>query len=238
MSEAQRERADRILDTAKDLLLRWGYRRIRIEEIAKRSGVGKGTVYLHWRTREQMLSAVGARETAEMIDVVVDAMRADPAEVAPHRLMRRIFIEAMSRPVLRAIYTQDVETMDALVADGSQKAMGGASFAGWRDYLGIVHEHGLLRRELRPADVHYPLTTTVFGFFAADPLVPEELNMGLEEKADHLAETVRRAFERPRAPSRQHLEAAAEKVIASYERLAEDFRVFTYGARDRSKGAS
>ena len=103
----EQERADRILDTAKDLLLRWGYRRIRIDEIAKRSGIGKGTVYLHWRTREQMLAAVGSRETAEMMDAWIDAMRVDPAQVMPHRLMRQIFVEAMGRPVLRAIYTED-----------------------------------------------------------------------------------------------------------------------------------
>jgi len=230
MSDAQRERADRILDTAKDLLLRWGYRRIRIDEVAKRSGVGKGTVYLHWRTREQMLAAVGSRETAEMVDAVIDAMRADPAEVVPHRLMRRIFIEAMRRPVLRAIYTQDIETMDALVADRSQKAMEGANFVAWSEYLEIAHEHGLLHRELRPADVHYPLTTTVFGFFAADPMLPSELDLRLEQKADYLAATLRRAFEPPRPPAGRHLEAAAGKVIAIYERLAKEFRVLTYGA--------
>jgi len=232
MSDAQRERADRILDTAKDLLLRWGYRRIRIDEVAKRSGVGKGTVYLHWRTREQMLAAVGSRETAEMVDAVIAAMRADPAEVVPHRLMRRIFMEAMRRPVLRAIYTQDIETMDAPVADRSQKAMEGANFVAWSEYLEIAHEHGLLHRELRPADVHYPLTTTVFGFFAADPMLPSELDLRLEQKADYLAATLRRAFEPPRPPAGRHLEAAAEKVIAIYERLAKEFRVLTYGASD------
>jgi AcrR family transcriptional regulator len=231
----QRERADRILDTAKDLLLRWGYRRIRIDEVAKRSGVGKGTVYLHWRTREQMLSAVGSRETAEMMDVVISAMRTDAAEVMPHRLMRRIFIEAMSRPVLRAIYTQDVETMDVLVTDRSQKAIGSANFAGWSEYLEILHEHALLRPELAPADVHYPLTATVFGFFAAEPLLPEELELSLEDKADQLAGTLQRAFEPPRPPAGKHVEAAADKVIALYERLAEQLRAYAYGT---DQGAS
>lgn len=227
--DARHERADRILDTAKDLLLRWGYRRIRIDEIAKRAGVGKGTVYLHWRTREQMLSAVGTRETAEMVDAVVAALRVDSAEVAPHRLMRRIFVEAMSRPVLRAIYTQDIETVDALVTDGAQKAMGATNFAGWREYLTIVHEYGLLGQGLRPEDVHYPLTASVFGFFAAEPMLPDELGLTLDEKADQLASTLRRAFEPARFPARKHLDAAAAKVIAHYERLAEEFRALTYG---------
>ncbi|BBY41846.1 TetR/AcrR family transcriptional regulator [Mycolicibacterium celeriflavum] len=228
---ARRVRADRILDTAKDLLLRWGYRRIRIDEVAKRSGVGKGTVYLHWRTREQMLSAVGTRETAEMIDAVAAAIRADPQQVMPHRLMRRIFLEAMQRPVLRAIYTQDVDTMDALVADSSQRSIG-ANFVGWREYLSILHEHGLLGEGLRPEDVHYPLTASVFGFFAAEPMLPDELRMNLDEKADQLANMLRRAFEPIRPPGTKRVQAAADKVGALYERLAGEFRTLTYGGDD------
>jgi AcrR family transcriptional regulator len=201
--DARRERADRILDTAKELLLRWGYRRIRIDEVAKRSGVGKGTVYLHWRTREQMLSAVGTRETAEMIDAVAAAIRADPQEVMPHRLMQR-----------------SVE----------------ANFAGWREYLAILHEHGLLGEDLRPEDVHYPLTASVFGFFAAEPMLPDELRLSLDEKADQLANTLRRAFEPTRPPATKRVEAAADKVGALYERLAEEFRTLTYGGgHDDSK---
>ncbi|MDV3128932.1 TetR/AcrR family transcriptional regulator [Mycobacterium sp. 21AC1] len=228
MPDTQRVRADRILDTASDLLLRWGYRRIRIDEVARRAGVGKGTVYLHWRTREQMLGAVGSRETARMVDAVIEALRADPPVVMPSLLMRRIFVEAMGRPVLRAIYTQDVETVDALATDRSQKAMEGANFVGWRDYLEIVHEHGLLRDELRPAEVHYPLTATVFGFFAADPLLPDELDLSMEEKADQLAGTLQRAFEPTRPPARKHIEAAAEKVAILYAQVAEQFRTLTY----------
>lgn len=237
MAEARRERADRILDTVSDLLLRWGYRRIRIDEVAKRSGIGKGTVYLHWRTREQMLAAVGSRETARMVDAVTESIRTDPRTALPHLLMRRIFIEAMGRPVLRAIYTQDVETVDALATDRSQKAMGGANFAGWRDYLEIVHRHGLLREGLLPADVHYPLTATVYGFFAAEPLLPDELDLSLDDKADQLAGTLQRAFEPSRPPARKHLDAAAGEVVDLYERIAEQFRTLTYaeGDGDESK---
>ncbi|MGV0744846.1 TetR/AcrR family transcriptional regulator [Mycolicibacterium sp. XJ870] len=233
--DARRERADRILDTAKDLLLRWGYRRIRIDEVAKRSGIGKGTVYLHWRTREQMLSAVGTRETAEMVGAVVSAIRGGPQEVMPNRLMRRIFLEAMQRPVLRAIYTRDTDTMDALVADNSQGSIG-ANFAGWREYLTILHGHGLLGEGLRPEDVHYPLTASVFGFFAAEPMVPDELGLSLDEKADHLANMLRRAFEPMRPPAAKRVEAAAGEVGALFERLADEFRTLTYGGgNDDSK---
>ncbi|HEX3548661.1 MAG TPA: helix-turn-helix domain-containing protein, partial [Mycobacterium sp.] len=81
------ERADRILNTARDLLLRWGYRRVTIDEVARRTGVGKGTIYLHWRSREELFHAVSAREAAAMTDAVVGALEHDPAEVTLHRYL-------------------------------------------------------------------------------------------------------------------------------------------------------
>ncbi|WP_396923333.1 TetR/AcrR family transcriptional regulator [Mycolicibacterium sp.] len=232
MPDRQRERADRILDIAADLLLRWGYRRIRIDEVAKRAGVGKGTVYLHWRSREQMLAAVAARETARMIDAVVEGLRSDAGEVVPHRLMRRIFLEAMSRPVLRAIYTRDVDTVDALAGESSQVSAQSANFVAWQEYLRIAHDQGLLRDGLRPADAHYPLTAMTFGFFAVEPLLPAEVDLSLEAKADQLAESVRRVFEPARPPGRDHLDAAAAAAVALYERAAGEYRAVTYGTRE------
>ncbi|MEU2613175.1 helix-turn-helix domain-containing protein [Micromonospora sp. NPDC007271] len=58
------------------------------------AGVGKGSIYLHWRSREQLFFAVGTREAVAMLAAVVAAMREDPQEIALHRYMRRFFLEA------------------------------------------------------------------------------------------------------------------------------------------------
>ncbi|MGP3961464.1 TetR/AcrR family transcriptional regulator [Nonomuraea sp. 3N208] len=220
------ERADRILDAAKELLLRWGYRRVTIDEIAKRAGVGKGTIYLHWRTREQLFFAVGAREAVAMLDAVVAGMRSDPAEIALHRYMRRFFLEAMRRPVLRAIFTRDAETLDKFLASPARKPLEGAKLLASREYLGVLARHGLLRDGLRPEDLDYPLPTIVFGFFAIEPLLPAEVTLGLEEKADALADTLRRTFEPERLPD---CAPAAERVIEIFEGLSRDFHDAAYG---------
>ncbi len=54
----RQERADRILDAAAELILRWGYRKTTIDDIAKQAGVAKGTIYLHWKTREDLFMAL------------------------------------------------------------------------------------------------------------------------------------------------------------------------------------
>jgi AcrR family transcriptional regulator len=226
------ERADRILDTAKDLLLRWGYRRVTIDEIAGRAGVGKGTVYLHWRSREQVFLAVGAREAVAMIEAVVAAMRADPAEVALHAYMRRFFLEAMRRPVLRAVFTRDADMLDKFLASPARRPLDSAKLLASREYLGVLAEGGLLRAGLRPQDLDYSLPTIVFGFFAVEPLLPAGLDLTLEEKAGHLADTLRRTFEPGETPAPAQYAAVAERVTGIFERLAGEYRDVAYGKKE------
>lgn len=232
MPDSRTERADRILDVAEDLLLRWGYRRVTIDEVAKRAGVGKGTVYLHWRTREQLFNAVGARAAAGMMDDVAAAMRADPVEAFLHNVMRRVFVLAMKRPVLRAIYTRDEETMGALVSDESRQPLESAKLVASHAYLRVLHEYGLLREDAKPEALHYPITATVFGFFAAEPFLRDDDDFDLSSKARQLAETLRYAFERTRAPRAHRLAECAAKAATVYEQLADDYRRSVYGDTD------
>jgi AcrR family transcriptional regulator len=228
-SEDRRARADRILDTARDLLLGWGYRRVTIDELARRAGVGKGTVYLHWRSREEVFHAVSAREAAAMADAIVDAVRNDPAEVALHRYLRRLFVEAMDRPVLRALYTRDADTLGTFLTAAHHQRLEESKLGVNREYLGVLAAESMLRPELRLPDLDYTLPTIVFGFFAAEPFHPPAITLSLEQKADQLADTVRRAFEPADAPSRATVKRAAAKALPILERLAHDYWAATYG---------
>jgi AcrR family transcriptional regulator len=225
----RRERADRILDTARELLLSWGYRRVTIDELARRASVGKGTVYLHWRSREEVFHAVSAREAAAMADAIVQAVRDDPAEVALHRYLRRLFVEAMNRPVLRALYTRDTDTLDTFLASTHHHHPEESKLGVSRDYLGVLAAESMLRPGLRLNDLDYTLPTIVFGFFAAEPFLPPSLGLTLEQKADQLADTVRRAFEPTDRPSRAAVKRAAVKSIPILERIALDHRTAAYG---------
>jgi AcrR family transcriptional regulator len=225
----RQQRADRILDTARDLLLSWGYRRVTIDELARRAGVGKGTIYLHWRSREEVFQAVSAREAAEMADAIIDAVRTDPTEVALHRYLRRLFVEAMNRPVLRALYTRDADTLGTFLAAAHHHRLEESKLDVNRDYLSVLAAEGLLRPDLHLENLDYTLPTIVFGFFGAEPFLPPSLNLTLAQKADQLAETIHRAFEPTQKPSSDTVKRAANKAIPILQRLARDHRMATYG---------
>ena len=101
-SEARRARAGRILDAAAELLSQHGYRRVSIDDVAALARVGKGTIYLHWKTREGLFWAALQRDAMRMLDDLVRRLDEDPGLAVPHRLMPAIFLEVVRRPLVKA----------------------------------------------------------------------------------------------------------------------------------------
>ena len=44
-----------ILDATDRLLARYGYRKMTVEDIAMEAGIGKGTIYLHFSSKEEVV---------------------------------------------------------------------------------------------------------------------------------------------------------------------------------------
>lgn len=73
---ATARRREEILDAAVELFAREGYRRTDLQVVADRLGVGKGTVYRHFPSKEQLfLGAVdrGMRRLREIVDAAAAA---------------------------------------------------------------------------------------------------------------------------------------------------------------------
>ncbi|WP_326619426.1 TetR/AcrR family transcriptional regulator [Streptomyces decoyicus] len=191
------QRADHILDAAGELLVAWGYGRVTIDEIARRAKVGKGTVYLHWKTKDALLLAVMLKTQSHIHQRQLERMRADPLEILPSRMMRRHFLDFQGEPVLRALYTDDADILGRL-NDTAKKEFAELMGQGdryLRRHLEALREHGLVRDD---TDVHhqqYALLATSNGFFTAEALLSDRAPDTLEVRADILARTIRSALE-------------------------------------------
>ncbi len=56
--EQKQERRDHILDTARNLLLTHNYDQIQMIDIAKAAGLAKGTLYLYFKTKEELFLVI------------------------------------------------------------------------------------------------------------------------------------------------------------------------------------
>ncbi|WP_433413657.1 TetR/AcrR family transcriptional regulator [Microtetraspora malaysiensis] len=185
------ERAARILDAAADLLVRHGYRRVTMDDVAAEVGIGKGTVYLHWKTREQLFGAVFAREVLHAMDELRQALRQDPRTCLLHNFARVYFLAITNRPLMRGLLLADPHLLGKLTGS-PDAARDDRHITMARDYFELLAEHGLLRDDMSVDEIGYAYQATFEGFLRAEGTAAAG---GPEQRADLLARTVQRAFE-------------------------------------------
>ncbi|MFI1917284.1 TetR/AcrR family transcriptional regulator [Nocardia sp. NPDC020380] len=217
-TDARQARAELILDVTAELLQSHGYRRVTVDDVAKRAGIGKGTIYLHWKTREALLWAVLRRETTRLMQTLVLALSTDPELALPHRLMSAIFVEVSHRPLVKALLLSDVEILGVLAEDEAV-ALAQQELAGNKNYFELVHEQGLLRTELGIDQAGWLLETVMQGFFAAAESSADAA-MSLHQRATLLEYTLRRTLEPDATPSDAAVRALNAQVVALFEAIA------------------
>ncbi|MBO0782851.1 MAG: TetR/AcrR family transcriptional regulator [Ktedonobacteraceae bacterium] len=91
LREKQRqEREALILETAERVFLEKGYHETSIDEIATRVGVAKGTIYLHFASKEDLVKAIVQRSMVAFVRDVKDAVasKLTPGEKIETLLLR------------------------------------------------------------------------------------------------------------------------------------------------------
>lgn len=208
-------RQERILDAASRLILRYGYHKTTVDDIATEAGVGKGTLYLHWKTREALFAALILREKIAMAGDIKQRMTSDAAGATLHGLLKHAALALMQRPLLKAVLLRDTEVFGKLVQREQSSATSAEVLAGFTSYLQGLREQGLVRTDLSLHAQAAILSSIFLGFLLAAPLLPDAFKSSNEELAEQMAETVHRTLE-PRDPAPPGALQAASHNLTQY----------------------
>ena len=97
----QRAKRERILQSATELFVRFGYRKTSMDEVARRAGIAKGTVYLYYRNKAELVFHAVALEERTFLVRLEPLL--EPSLSAPDRLVSLIalvLIAARELPLL------------------------------------------------------------------------------------------------------------------------------------------
>lgn len=207
--EERDERAGRILDAAAALIVRLGYGKTTIDDIARRAGIAKGTVYLHWKSRDALFVALLRRERVLLLTDARDRLAAEAGGRTPRALIRALAAALTRRPLLRAVLVRDLDVIGKLAHDqhggaptrsGAGRGSGGedrAAVEALRGYLDELRRAGAVRDDLE-ADALLTIVGSTFTGFFFTPWLRGDMARPDEEMAGLLAETIDRAL----APAR------------------------------------
>src|SRR4026207_2352677 len=107
---------DAILDATDRLLARYGYRKMTVEDIAHKAGIGKGTIYLHFSSKEGVVLSPVDR----LVDRLKERLRQIGSSEAPaaERMREMLLARVMFRFDSIQHYTQSLNDLLAALRPG------------------------------------------------------------------------------------------------------------------------
>jgi AcrR family transcriptional regulator len=188
------DRRDRILDACSRLLLRYGYAKTTVSEIAAEAGISKGAIYLHFPSKEAMAEALIWREAELAQHLIAERLRADPQGGSFYSLYLHSLRVAADRPLLRAFYTNSTEVFGDLIRTLAPKFANAETRRASEAFIARYQSLGLIRAELDPKVVTFILSFMRYGLLTIERLIPRNELPDMDDVMMVMAEMLDRAF--------------------------------------------
>lgn len=209
------ERAGRILDAAAELMLRWGYNKTTIDDIARQAGVAKGTIYLHWKSREDLFTALMQREYIRVAEDIKQRIASDPEGGTLRGIMKHTMLGTMKSQLTKAVMLRDTDLLGEWLRKEQEDSVSfsqqvGQAFA----LVELFRAQGAMRDDLDARRLLYMLDAITLGFLVIDQYMPDDFKYSDEEIAEMMAEVVERTFA-PAPPASPQRDAQAKRETAN-----------------------
>jgi len=101
------ERQQQILDAASAVIIRLGYDKTTMSDIAQEAGASRRTVYLYFKGKEELFEALLYREYMQYAQSWLEYIEADPRGGTVGGFYRALFHSVNSRPLMAAMLRRD-----------------------------------------------------------------------------------------------------------------------------------
>lgn len=199
VDEEARERA--ILDVAAELLLRHGYNKVTMSDVADAVGLNRRLVYLLFPSKDALIKALLLRELNIYAEAWNRSIESDPLGGTVASVYRGLLATLKQLPLMTAMYTKDEQTF------GKYLSKPGNFFASWppdpgptREYLQAMQEIGVVRQDINTRAVAFILDALTPSILAAlsshtKKALLDDSNRPDQPSFDELVETVARLCE-------------------------------------------
>jgi AcrR family transcriptional regulator len=205
-------REERLLDAATTLLVRWGYRKTTIDDVAREAGVGKGTIYLHWKDKNDLFRAAVWREQLRFSEEAKRRIAADPEGGLLHRVITHSMLAALSNPLIAAVMRGKSDIFNGLLGTYDQGFLN--QLVGDADtYFVQLQQAGLIRADMPASIITYLLTALKVGMINSPDLFAQEHMPSKEVLTEVLSDLVRRWLEPEQLPSKSD---AGKQLFTEY----------------------
>jgi len=150
VSSFPKERESTILDAAADQIVRYGYRKVTMSDIAEAVGITRAIVYQHYNSKDSLFEALLLRETQRYYTALLEGIEHDPDGGTLAGAFRSALAAVRSSPLLSALMKRDRSIFGAYVRKPGNAYAPVQSYNVWADLLEAMQVVGAVRQDIEP----------------------------------------------------------------------------------------
>ena len=211
-ADERQQREERILDAAATLLVRWGFRKTTIDDVAREAGVGKGTIYLHWKDKTDLFLAAIWHASRQTIEDVMRRLNADPEGGRFYRLWTHGLLAVVANPLMAEVMKGRSDIFQGLMNSISPETV--AQLVGNADtHVAQLKAAGLIRADLPVSTITYVMGALKLGIIHASDVVSTASVPSMEQLTEAISDLMRRWLEPEHPPADS---AAGKHILAEW----------------------
>jgi AcrR family transcriptional regulator len=201
----QQERIHLILDAAAELLLRHGYNKITMSDVADAVGLHRGLVYLHFSSKDALIEVLIIRELREYGATWSHHLETDPLGGTVASTYRSVLHALKQVPLMAAILTRDKEIFGKYLHKPNNLFARLPTASLTHEFLRAMQEAGAVRQDINLAAMAFILDTLSLAIL--DTLTSHsgeprgDSTQALRPSYDDLMETIAEMVERMVTPA-------------------------------------
>ncbi len=214
------ERQQQILDAAAAVIIRLGYDKTTMRDIAEAAGASRRTVYLYFKGKEQLFEALLYREYMRYAETWLEQIDADPRGGTVGGFYRALFHSVNSRPLIAAMLRRDMHVVGNYLRKRDNIFSQMDSMVDTTGFFQALQAAGAIRQDIDAAVILHIIEMLSYGQLTIADFKPPDQFPPYDAVMEALADMMDRALmpadggnsEAGKAIVRQITDAAREQI--------------------------
>src|SRR5512138_1378934 len=188
------ERQQQILDAAAAVIIRLGYDKTTMSDIAQEAGAGRRTVYQYFNGKEDLFEALLYREYLQYAQTWLDEIEADPRGGTIGGFYRAIFHAVNRRPLIAAMLRRDRRVIGNYLRKRDNLFMQMLSGVNTLAFFQALQAAGTIRQDIDAAVIEHIVEMLSYGQLTIGDFKPEDQFPPYDAVMEALADMMDRAL--------------------------------------------
>lgn len=163
----------RVLESAKNLFLHYGFDKTTMNDIAREAGVAKSTIYTRWKKKDELFDTLIWRESKDYAEDWMERVEADPDAGTYGSWMRHALGAFFENDFLRALYKNDRRMIGGLLQRRGLEGMFLQRIQMFMSFFKQMQDAGVVRKDIDSLTLTYLMNSLQYGLIHFDELIPE-----------------------------------------------------------------